>query len=289
MIAFLKSLRAFNSGIQLVIIPFDHKTENLQELSVQYKFDIFQGQYLKTLDSIGLKIHPGKYSDSHMFRKFAAFWGPFDHFLFLDSDIVLLSDPETLLDTYIRSNVDLMHYDTSVQYVYKPGSFREEMTQKFGSTGFNTGCFASAKGKLTLDYIQSVLPKALAIKDNFACGGEQPFLNYCVDIQGLTKGTFFDSTDDLCKWTWGNLRPVRFAEGAYRLMDAKNPNYKKRMPFLHWSGILSSPVMPNRHLFLKYRLQSLPWKEQIKYLCYDWWQPGIRAVYKKLRRKKGMV
>ena len=289
LITFLESFRCHEPEVNLKIIPFDDKIEKLERLSSKYNFSVLTDESLSTLDSIGHAIHPDKYSDAHTFRKFAAFWGPFEKFLFLDSDIVVLSQLDILLQPFLQSDFDLMHYDTSLNYVYKPGDFRNRMVSEFGSTSFNTGCFAATNTLLTLDDVKDCLTQALAIKENFACGGEQPFLNYCVDIKKTKRATFFEKDKSLCKWTWANQKPIRHVNEKYCLMSPHNPNYGKQIPFLHWSGILISPFMPNRKLFLKYRLKNLSRLEKAKYIVFDWWKPVTRVIVKKVRRKKGMV
>ena len=289
LIAFLESLRTYEPDCRLIIIPFDNNVDKLSQLSHRYDFEFLQDKTLEELDAIGATIHPGKYSDSHMFRKFASFWGPLDHFLFLDSDIAVLGKLDELFKAYFISKCDFMHYDTSVQYVYKTGVFREQMIREYSSKGFNSGCFLSSKGVLNIDDVRKAAEEALSIKEHFAIGGEQPFFNYCIDTKRLKTATFFDFVPDLCKWTWANQKPIKLTEDAYRLMEQKNPDFGKRIPFIHWSGILSSPFMPNQNIFLHYRLKSTPWASRLKYIFYDWWQPGIRAVISKLKRKKGMV
>jgi len=289
LIAFFESLRTYEPDRRLIIIPFDNNIDKLSKLSGRYDFEFLQDNTLEELDAIGSTINPGKYSDSHMFRKFASFWGPLEHFLFLDSDIVVLGKLDELFDAYFISKCDFMHYDTSVNYVYKTGTFREQMIRKYSSKGFNSGCFLSSKGILNLDDVRKAAEEALSIKEHFAIGGEQPFFNYCIDTKRLKTATFFDFVPDLCKWTWANQKPIKLAEDAYRLMESQNPEFGKRLPFIHWSGILSSPFMPNQKIFLHYRLKGIPWSLRLKYIFYDWWQPGNRALISKLQRKKGMV
>lgn len=289
MLAFLESLRHYEPEINLIVIPFDDKIQELQKLSSKYNFSFLNDDNLKALDCIGQAIHPEKYSDSHTFRKIAAFWGPFEKFIFLDSDIVILSKLDVLFQPFLQSNCDLMHYDTSVDYVYKPGEFRDWMVLEFGSTSFNTGCFASTNHLVTLEDVQDCLAQAISVKDNFACGGEQPFLNYFIDIKRLKRGTFFEKDQNLCKWTWANLKPIQYINEKYCLMKPKNPNFGKQMPFLHWSGILISPFMPNQNLFLKYRLKSLSPLGKGRYILFDWWKPLSKVVFKKLLQKQGMV
>lgn len=289
LIAFLESLRTHEPDRPLIIIPFDEKVDQLSKLTSVYGFELLEDKNLKELDDIGYAINPGKYSDAHTFRKLATFWGPLEQFIYLDSDIVVLSKLDELFEAYSILECEFMHYDTSVGYVYKEGEFREKMIKDYSSKEFNSGAFASAKGVITLNDVKNILPEALAIKEYFKMGSEQPFFNYLIDKKQLKTAAFFELYPDLCQWTWGNLKPIEFTEGAYRLMNPQSPDFRRRIPFLHWSGILSSPFMPNRNIFLHYRLKNTPWSSRFKYIFYDWWKPGTRAVISKLRGKKGMV
>lgn len=183
MIACLESLRVHAPEYRLVVIPFDDNIHEIAKLSHQYKFELFQDESLDKLDEIGRTFYPEDYILSHTFRKFAVFWGPLEHFLFIDSDIVVLLNLEELFKAYFLSNSDFLYNDPNMNEVYKPGIFREKMIKDYSAKGFNTGCFLSSRCLLTFEEIKELLQEATRVKEYFVPWGEQPFLNYCIDAK----------------------------------------------------------------------------------------------------------
>lgn len=267
-IAFLESFRVHEPEGHLVIIPFDDNTDELVKLSHQYKFELFQDKsLLEELDLIG-SCFSDEYAQIHTFRKFAAFWGEFDRFLFIDSDIVLLDRTEELFDAYLSSDCEFMYSDPNMEEVYEPGSFREEMISNYSAVGFNAGFFISSKNMITLDDLKDLVKAAATVKDNFVMrNGEQPFLNYCVHSKKLKANAFADVIDDLSEWTWAGLNPISMSDGIYRLNG-------KRLAYLHWAALRCNAGMPHRNIFLLYRLNSVSSLSRFGYivtsLC-SWW------------------
>ena len=160
------------------------------------------------------------------------------------------------------------------------------MISDYSAQAFNGGCFLSSKDIFTLSEIDEIRQQAESVKENFSLvGGEQPFLNYCVHTKRLKYKAFAEVIDDLSVWTWAKQEPIKMSGGAHRLMIPGNSEYGKRMPYVHWSGIPCNPRMPNRKLFLTYRLNNASWLTRIQYTCtsfYDWWKQEWRP---KISRK----
>lgn len=277
MIAFLESLRFYEPDRRLIIIPFDKNIDKLAKLSQKYKFEFLHDESLEELDNIGSRF--AEKPSNRMFRKLATFWGPLDHFLYLDSDIVVLSNLEELFEGYFRSGSDFMYSGTksfiNMKAVYKPGAFRDEMIRDYSAKGFNAGAFLSSKNLLKLDEIRKISDEALLIKDNFANYGDQPFFNYCIDIKRLNTKGFADIVPDLCITTWAQYEPIKMSDNVYRLMAPDRPDFGKRIPFIHWAGKKINPYMPNRKIFLDYRLKGISWLSRFRYRyisLYDWWK-----------------
>ena len=267
MIACLESLRVHAPDYRLVVIPFDDKIHEIAKLSHQYKFELFQDNSLKQLDEIGRIFYPRDYILAHTFRKLAVFWGLFDHFVFLDSDIVVLTNFEELFEAYFLSDSDFLYNDPNMEEVYKPGNFREKMIKDYSAKGFNTGFFLSSKSLLTFEEIKELLQEAARAKEFFVPWGEQPFLNYCIHTKQINAKAFADVVPDLCLWTWAKQEPVEMSGNVCRSMVPDSPDFGKRLPYIHWAGIECSPYMPNRKLFLHYRLKSYSRLSRLKYIA----------------------
>lgn len=288
LLAFIESLQEHEPERKLVIIPFDDNIEQITRLSKKYKFEIFNDPSLKELDKIGATLCPNSYVHIHNFRKFAVFWGRLEHFLFLDSDIVILSQLEELFQAYLASGCDFLYSGTSstitLDAVYKPGSFRDKMISDYSAKGFNAGSFLSSKNLLSLAEVKKLSEEALLIKEGFTTNGEQPFLNYCIDIKQLKTKGFADIIPDLCQTTWAKHEPIVVSDNVYRLMTPTRPDFGKRLPFIHWAGIKCNPYMPNREIFLRYRLKSMPLLARFKYKYDSLYKWGKPKAIKKLSR-----
>ena len=280
-IALLESIRAHEPRHQFTIIPFDDRIERLRALSQKYGFGFFEDKnLLSELDRIG-----GHFSDEHfhvhVFRKFAAFWGSFDHFIFVDCDVIFLLNPEELFKAYLSTDCDFMGNDPDMDQVYKPGAFREKMISDYSANAFNAGCFLSSQNAFSFAEIEAAQKKAQPIKESFSLvGGEQPFLNYCVHTKRLKYRSFADVVSDLSLWTWANQQ-VKRNGNSYRLVKPGNSENGKRMPYIHWSGLRCNRQMPNRKIFLTYRLNNSSWLSRIQYRCaslFDWWNKGSKPV-----------
>jgi hypothetical protein len=256
-VAFCESLRARvgAADLPLVVIPFDDRMDEIEPLRERYGFEILDDRALPRLDAIGERIWPGRPGDWHSFRKLASFWGPLEDFVFLDADVVVLEDPRLFLDAY-RDRSDgtqLMFFDWDMDMVYLPGELRDRMTAA-GARGFNSGGFASSRGRLSIERLEQLAAEAEPVRDQFPpeVGGEQPFFNFCVDSLGWRTRSFQEELDDLAV-CWAGL-DIEWDGHRGRVADRTRPDFGKRLPFLHWAGSPLTPWMPHKRVFLDYRL-----------------------------------
>lgn len=206
---------------------------------------------------MGAPFVPAGSARRHLFRKLAVFWGPFDHFLFLDIDIVVLDKLQELLTKYLSSNYDFACFDNAIDQVYKPGVLCERMVRDYATHGFNTGAFLSSKGVLTLGDVVATASKAMTVKHDFVTTtGEQPFFNYCIDTKRVHVVDAGILISDLSTSAWAALKLLKQAGEPYRVYDEKSPFHNKRLAFVHWAGFSCDPYMPNRNLFTHYRVRS---------------------------------
>ena len=274
-IALLESVRIHEPERVTVLIPFDDRTEAIRSLVQRYNVQLFEdNSVLRELDRIGTRFS-NQHFHVRVFRKFAAFWGPLDHFVFVDSDVVLLGSLQEIFDEYRASGAEFVGNDPDVNQVYKAGPFRDQMMSNTGAEAFNGGFFVASKNLFSLEEVDRLSIEAEPINQWFSdVGGEQPFLNYCVHARGLKYKSIGDLVPDTSVWTWAKQR-VRKAGKIYRLGKNGGPEDGKRLPYLHWSGIACNPGMPNRRIFLRYRLHRMPWHARLRYrfgALIQWWQ-----------------
>jgi hypothetical protein len=288
LVAFLESRRIHDPHLPVVVIPFDDRMERVNALRQRYGFDVLEHDCLKDLDQIGASYFPDDHTWTHAFRKFAAFWGPFERFAFVDSDVVLLGSLKEFFDRAEASDVEFVCGDIDLDEVYVPSTLRDQMTATGVTTGFNTGFFMSSRNALTLDQVRQRGVEGLAVRAGFLSFGEQPFINWSVAVSGLKVQTYFDLVPDMCFSTWAMRGPVADVDGAWRLLDKKWGDVGRRMPLLHWAGYTLDLMMPNMRIFLRYRLAQASNRERAEFAS-RMFANTVKRIRKALRRRVQLV
>ncbi len=269
MIALLESLRTFEPEIELSIIPFDDNILKLSKLATRYRFTFLHDDTLGLLDKLGTTVDPRNQNlPIHPFRKFAAFWGPFDHFLFLDADIVVLGKFQDVFRAYLRSKCDFMYFDRDMDMAYKSGAFRALMIAEHSAVGFNSGAFVSSRDMFSMKDLRELAGDARSIRENFVSRYEQSFFNYCVDIKGLNKQQYCEVVPHASCSNWAKWPLVESPDGAYHTRKSGYDSAKSLL-FVHWAGFRQGPLMPHRKLFLRYRHRGKPPILRLSYYGLD--------------------
>jgi hypothetical protein len=255
LIALLESLRAHEPDLPVTVIPFDGDLARIRSLSGRYGFEVADDPRLEALDDIGRTLWPEDEVSVGAMRKLFAFFGPYERFLFLDSDVVVLEPLGRFFEAQRRAGCDFAFFDDELDMVYKPGDFRSEMVQKRGAQGFNTGAWGSRAGAFELAELRDLVTRARSVKHEFVDVLEQSLINYCVDVKGLSVCAFRDLVPH--GGTYAGLR-LRREGDALVVRDARRADSGLAAPFVHWSGQALGPLMPYRRLFLRYRLARMP-------------------------------
>jgi hypothetical protein len=179
-VAFLSSFRTSNPDVPLCMIPFSDNCERVKSLASQYDFTIFENlDVLKKCDEIAVRFHGQPWGH---YRKLAAWSGPFDRFVYIDCDTIVLHPLEFIfahLDEYgfITSHSDYPNLFRCVwrESVRECGLFTEQQL----SFSANTGFIASRRGLLDIDSVELDIEATLEIAVHFSLEyAEQPLLNY---------------------------------------------------------------------------------------------------------------
>jgi hypothetical protein len=236
-VAFLKSFRIHNPSVPLCLIPYDQHTDRLSRLAETYNFSVFTDEALfERCAEISRQIHGGRVWGHY--RKLATWHGPFDEFIYIDTDTVVTSCVAFVFEflkefAFVFTCSNIPH---NRRWVWKDTIHATgELTQRQIAFSANTGCFCSKKGALTIDDAQSRLPGALAIVQHMEllCV-EQPFLNYLV----VTSGKPHDSIWNIVARTSATHLPVeRWAGDKHQFLRFENcctPHFNVLL--VHWAG-----------------------------------------------------
>jgi hypothetical protein len=252
LIALCESVRTHSPNCALTVIPFDANLARTRAVLADFGYDLYDDPSLVAMDSVGSSFWPNEATKQHFLRKFCAFWGPYDTFVFLDADIVLLQGVEQYFEAFRDHDADLMYLATDIDNVYRPGPVRDEMISEFDSVGFNAGHFVARRGVLTEAMLVILARASLGYREAFVDLAEQPLVNFVVDRYRLRKVDAHAALPDVVEAA--ALMRLKRDSAGFILADPRVPESGRPVTMIHWSGYRAGPFMPYRSTFLAYRL-----------------------------------
>ncbi len=258
-ISFLNSFRKYNCDLPLCLIPFDEDYDQIEMLSDEYNFQVYSDKsILYQCDEISVNFHDYVHG---AYRKLAIWEGPFDEFIYVDVDTVVLANIEfafNFLGNYgcLTSHSDLPNL---VQFVWKK-SIIEKRILSFRQLSFsaNTGFITSRRNFITLGSVFEKLEIAISLKEDMVLTcQEQPFLNYLIvtaaqPYSSLLK-LLWEGHEDIMLEMWAGLANGKVNDG-----QMEHPDFKSIF-LVHWAGLWqqnSLKEMPYYELWRYYRKMS---------------------------------
>jgi hypothetical protein len=237
-LAFLSSFRAYNPYIPLCLIPFNEQVGKLVEYRERYRFSIFDDQEkLRRCDEISRPFYG---SICGQFRKLCIFEGPFDEFVYVDCDTIILKDlyfTFQFLDNYefVFSHSDLPDIRKWVwkDSIYETNALGPDQIAFAASTGY----LCSSREALTLDEAEAKLPEGLALAPHMELWcSEQPYLNYLVVTSGKRRTSLLNLKND----SMGAHVPTELWAGS-KISSHRAPRLGAEDIFMvHWAGLWSA-------------------------------------------------
>lgn len=254
-VAFFESLRSVGSSLPLVVIPFDGRCARLRTFASRLGSTLLPEDELRRYDRVGERFCPEP-SCFRMFRKLAVFEGPFDEFVYFDTDVVVLVDPAELLAAFSQSRADFVYTDRDPDEVYPPGPLRASMIERYDSPCFNAGFFLSRRRLFTWTDFDEIARRGAEARYELAYRDDQTFLNYCVDVSGVAAAELSDVIPGFTRRQWAARSGISW-DGRHAVMDdPAEPDAGGRFPFVHWAGFEVSPGMPRRDIFETFRRRA---------------------------------
>ena len=256
-IAFLNSFRHFNPTMPLAMIPYDEsKCEKLFLLAKTYDFDVhFEPQLFRQIDHLSEVFYENGVTSlsNRMYRKLSIWDGPFEEFLYLDVDSVVLDSVDFAFDL-LDKHADVM--TTHSNYPHLKQWVWEDTIDESGLLSPEQIVFSANMGSIlsskrfasTTELVQKAVADAPLVKKYFArkdgAGlNDQGALNWLVVTSGKRYSSFSnlahgDRVPDLVKlefWAGGDELPkdVIITEDyrLEKLYDQEHPVF-----FAHWTG-----------------------------------------------------
>ncbi|MEO0867160.1 MAG: Npun_R2821/Npun_R2822 family protein [Cyanobacteria bacterium J06642_11] len=259
-IALLASIRACEPEIPVYMIPFnDDYQQVFQKLHSLYQVQLFPD--LAFLDSFTQQISDIFPRDflalPNKMRKLAAWFGPLDEFLYVDTDILFfepISHTLTYLDQADFICCDYHFKGRKLRDVFSPtvierGIFPEDIVNSL----FNSGLWGSKKGSITLEQMYARLGECAQNRDYFDFSGgttDQPIMNYLV-LNSIDKRLNITQVAANEPGSWGGMK--HFVHRDHVLYDGDT-----RLRYLHWAGTPMGPGGPYRDVWEYYRYLDEP-------------------------------
>lgn len=205
-----------------------------------------------------------------MHRRFCCFDGPFDKFVYLDADILVMNSFESIfqqLDSHDFVVYDFQYKDPTHVYDVSSQKLLELFPEsRISKEIFCAGLYGSKKNLFDdekIDWLLSHLKNGEA-EILYFNGPDQSILNYMVMKSGIASYNFSHHLPTT-KRTGCSVTSPHFEEQSFVLYDKGN-----RLTYLHYIGVSSSLFrkvcagenldFPYRELFLHYRYLHEPEK-----------------------------
>lgn len=248
-IAFLTSFRLNNPSIPLVLIPFDHYIQRLTSLQPKYRFSIWEREeVLTTCDELCCLVK-GR-SHGH-FRKLACWEGPFDEFIYVDSDTVVLETLDVVFGFLSQWDFLASHSNIASirKWVWKDSATRENsLTREQIAYSANTGFMCSKRNAVRVPDAFAAWHRIGSLaKDLNTELIDQPFLNYFIVTSGLRFSSLYsiflmNRAVDIPLERWGGRELGPTLNG--RFLSAMFP----RTLLVHWAGEWKLAHAENREI-----------------------------------------
>lgn len=255
-IALLKSIRCYDQDTPVVLIPYD---DNYQVIAKKLNEDFGVTVYpdLEFIERLSIKLQSifGEdfFARPNQFHKQACWFGEFDEFLYIDTDIVVFK--KIVDDLNYFTDYDFICYD----YQHKAG-IRNVFSQKIIDDKvftedelkgmFNGGFWASKKGLMSEEKIYQIFEECAANIDYFDFTyktSDQPIINYMV-LKNIERRFNLAHQPDKNPGNWAGTG--HFQQEGYQLID---PSNNQNLHYLHWAGIKIKPGCPYWDVWKHYR------------------------------------
>lgn len=280
-LAFLNSFRKYNPTTPLCLIPFRDDIEKLMTYSGPFRFEVFDDQeWLMYCDLVSLDFHPHVLGH---YRKLAMWHGPFEDFIYVDVDMVVLKNLDFAFRMPMHAGFTVSFSDMPSirQWVWKDSMYQTDLLGPAQiNYAANTGFIISRRQAITRSMIEAARLRAAALQPHMELSCmEQPLLNYLMVTSGLACTSLYTLMDtplypeNYTEYWAGNparnlkRKPYRtWLKGAYRDVF-----------LLHWAGTWQPKAWEIRlyGYLRRLGLRRTMWTTRI-------WMP-YRRIWKKFR------
>lgn len=255
-IALLNSIRLYDKDTPIVLIPYDDNYQEIAKiLKDSYGVQVYED--LEFIDRLSKQLYQifgeGFFARPNQFRKQACWFGPFDEFIYIDTDIVVFDKIANTID-YLKDN-DFICYD----YQHKGGItnvFSEKVieenvfTQEELQDMFNGGFWGSKKELISEQILYDSFTECAAHPEYFDFSqktSDQPIINYMI-LKRIPSRFNIVRRKGGAPGSWAGSK--HFQRQSEQIID---PNVNQPLEYLHWAGIRIQPGCAYWDIWKHYR------------------------------------
>ena len=255
-IALLKSIRCYDSQTPVVLIPYDDNYQMIAaKLSQEFGVTLYPD--LDFIERLSQELYSifGKnfFARPNQFRKQACWFGEFDEFLYIDTDIVVFKKIIDDLDYF--TDYDFICYDyqhkAGIRNVFSPKVVEDKVFSEAEINDmFNGGFWASKKELISEEKIYDTFKECAANIDYFDFTyktSDQPIINYMI-LKNIKRRFNLAHQPQINPGNWAGSN--HFQREGNILVD---PKINQPLHYLHWAGIKIQPGCPYWDIWKHYR------------------------------------
>ena len=260
-IALINSIRVHDSETPIVLIPYDDSYHQVAKI-LKERHGVRVYEDLEFIDRLSNRLHEifggDFFARPNQFRKQACWFGEFDEFLYIDTDVVVfekLIDNLNYFSEYDFLSCDYQHFG-GIKNVFTPKVIEDKIfTEDELKDIFNGGFWASKKGLISEQDLYDTFSECAAHPEYFDFSqktSDQPIINYMI-LNRIARRFNIIRRPDGAPGNWAGS-PHFVVEGD-RLID---PSVDQPLQYLHWAGIRIQPGCPYWQIWEHYRYLHEP-------------------------------
>ena len=289
-IALLNSIRLYDPDTPIVMIPYDEQYHAIANIITEfYGVQIYEDlEFILRLSNQLHQIFGNRFfARPNQFRKQACWFGSFDEFLYIDTDIVVFEKIINNLN-YLK-NYDFICCDYQHLGGIENVFTNQVITKKIFSEAevkdiFNGGFWGSTKALISENDLYETFAECAANPEYFDFSqktSDQPIINYMI-LKCIPRRFNIVRRSGKAPGSWAGS-PHFQAQGNL-LFD---PIMNQPLQYLHWAGIRIEPGCPYWEIWKHYRNlnPSLPPVVQVQ-ATKSPWQQMIDKIIRVSKLKK---
>lgn len=269
-IALLNSIRFYDQDTPVILIPYDDNHQEIAAyLNQKYGVEIYPDlEFIERLSQNLQQIFGEKFfARPNQFRKQACWYGPFDQFLYLDTDVVVFEkiiDNLAYLDQYDFLCCDYQHLG-GIKNVFRQTILDNQIITKAEIKDiFNCGFWASKKNLISENLLYETFTDCANHPEYFDFSektSDQPIINYLILKQVKNRFNLVNRHGN-APGNWAGSS--HFQQENWHLID---PRSGQKLQYLHWAGFRIEAGSPYWEIWQHYRYlneETPPLRPQVK-------------------------